>query len=467
MPGEAEDQNNVIDTKKIGFLRHMLSPSDQDYESYVTGLEGAEGKSKTNELKIYGPDHTLIETINVVDDSVLLKFVAERNTEYLPLIEANNQEYDRSNHFVKASDILYKIKLAKKGKHGYALIPGTQIDEIPENEELRKYFLKFEEDLGHALYKNSEVIKLSEIVKMKCLELLSGLNKKPDEDWDQNSLKSFLTDLETKFSSTDPDPSIAGITKSEKTPTMDEDKTGTIESVFLTQGNIREVMTILMNLAREKDFIVAKGYDKTLLDPEVKKNIKAVGDGRLAGKAKSDHVQKQPETRGSAGKNPFLIEKSTQKVDDENLNLTENEKAAQKSKDDLVKWSEGQNVWRPNEEDPFVQVARKLLLPIKAGPSGTTDRLFQLNDVFHIGIAPKNFVALVIAYILPINAHSLIEVGAAALPYMNEKASNDVASFYAQLMNGSPIVGKEMQTLLNKKSNFKIKQMIFSYKEKV
>lgn len=467
MPPEDE---NVIDVKKVGFLRHMTSPTREDRLSYIKGLnEGVEGKSRTNELKLYGNDKKVVNTIqNDQDNPIFIKFLADKNVKYLRLVEINGEDCAEKEFFVDASDILYKISLAKRVKKGepkptgYAILPGTQVDENPENEKIRKEFLQFETELGRALYSNSKVVKLSEKVKMKCLEIFTSLNTINGE----LDMSGLLDDLKANFSSEEAKPGIAGATHFEGSTKKSDPNINTYERMFFSEGNIRETMTVFMNLGGNKELFLGNNkdeprYQNTSLEEEIQANIKASGSDKYLtkGETKSKNVKDQPLTRGPADKNAFLIEKSTEQADDEGLKLTEDEKKLQ-GFHGVVKWKEGQNVWRLNEEADFIKMARTLKLPVKAGPSGTTDRLFEYNRIFNIGILPSDFIALVIAYILPINAHSLVEVMAAARPYMEIKDDSNIKDFYLELSYRSSIVSGSMFSVLESGNYPNVKKLL-------
>lgn len=434
------DEDNVIDVKKVGYLQYVDVPTKKDFDSYVEGYEKTHGKAKTHILDLYDIDKVKFGTIKVDEDSIIpIIFQALLNSEYLPLIEANGKEC-KEGTYVRAQDILYEINLAQRNTKGYALVPGTKVDESPDNEIKRKAFLGFEKDLGDFLYKSPEVITLSEHVKEKCVQIIKELNTK-DKKFNRFANHE---DLDKTFTSKKGNPTIAGDTQFD---------VGVASNVIKNIGNIRETMTVFMNFARAKDFLVnQKNYADTDLNIVVKDNIAATGTGRLIPDSgiKSEDVQNQKVNRGKAEENAFLQEKSDQKIDSPNLKLTLEEKKLQESGgkgDGLLKWSQGQDVWRLNEDADFVKMARDLSLPLKAGPSGTTDRLFQLNKTFNMNIAPKDFIALVIAYILPINAHSLVEVITAARPYIGI-GGNDMREFYRDLLFHSPIVGQAMFLVL-------------------
>jgi hypothetical protein len=106
--------------------------------------------------------------------------------------------------------------------------------------------------------------------------------------------------------------------------------------------------------------------------------------------------------------------------------LSENEKlvmfgeAASKEKalkDKHLTWSEGRKVWFINEGDAFVQKCREASVPLGGGISGTTSRIMTLSNVFQTGESAVNMRAAAIGYLLPIRAHTLIEVMKGAEPY--------------------------------------------------
>jgi hypothetical protein len=81
-----------------------------------------------------------------------------------------------------------------------------------------------------------------------------------------------------------------------------------------------------------------------------------------------------------------------------------------------LKWEEGARKWQINENDTWVQTIRELSLPIKAGPSGTTDRIMQTRTLLGVSTAVDGRASC-IGYLLPINAHSLVEIMEGAAPH--------------------------------------------------
>lgn len=72
--------------------------------------------------------------------------------------------------------------------------------------------------------------------------------------------------------------------------------------------------------------------------------------------------------------------------------------------------NEGGEKWIINETDKWVKFMRDLSLPLLAGPSGTTARLFQAFQQFGLNDQPAHSRLATIAYILPNRHHSLVEI---------------------------------------------------------
>jgi len=81
-----------------------------------------------------------------------------------------------------------------------------------------------------------------------------------------------------------------------------------------------------------------------------------------------------------------------------------------------LRWNEGIRRFIIDESHPWVQSMRAANIPVGAGPSGTTKGVMEARQLLNVS-SPTNARAAAIGYLLPINAHSLIEilVGAAAV----------------------------------------------------
>ncbi|MBM4343045.1 MAG: hypothetical protein FJ100_06675 [Deltaproteobacteria bacterium] len=78
-------------------------------------------------------------------------------------------------------------------------------------------------------------------------------------------------------------------------------------------------------------------------------------------------------------------------------------------RDTLIAWSEGTKRLMINELDPWVVAMRAMSLPLAGGPSGTTNMLMNVNDVVQ-GVGSNEARLACIGYLLPIHAHTLVEV---------------------------------------------------------
>ncbi|MFK7927704.1 MAG: hypothetical protein AB8H79_05930 [Myxococcota bacterium] len=208
-------------------------------------------------------------------------------------------------------------------------------------------------------------------------------------------------------------------------------------------GNVRTKMTALMNFGRpfqaKLEGLNKSGKTKQFIETlkandtgEVKANTETLGarakelgegGGRLTPTPRDPAATKvavQPSTRGE-----FTGGASTQSGRTaEKVGLLEDEADFQGlTKDDSqinggwetkrVLWEEGARKWLINEENDWVASIRELSLPLKAGPSGTTDRLMQTRELLGVSTA-TDCRAACLAYLLPINAHSMVEIMEAA-----------------------------------------------------
>lgn len=80
-------------------------------------------------------------------------------------------------------------------------------------------------------------------------------------------------------------------------------------------------------------------------------------------------------------------------------------------------WSEGMKSHIMNEYDPWVQLMREISVPLRAGPSGHTNVFMNGNQMLGVGAPADDMRLACLGYLLPINAHSMIEVLQAARPY--------------------------------------------------
>src|SRR5262249_29839268 len=78
-----------------------------------------------------------------------------------------------------------------------------------------------------------------------------------------------------------------------------------------------------------------------------------------------------------------------------------------------LKWSEGVKTWMTDKNNKWVQAQKKLGLPLGAGPSGTTNMCMNTGKMIG-GVDAQSLRMACIGYLLPIHAHSLVEILTAA-----------------------------------------------------
>jgi hypothetical protein len=108
--------------------------------------------------------------------------------------------------------------------------------------------------------------------------------------------------------------------------------------------------------------------------------------------------------------------------------------------DDLLPWWEGASAWDINEENAWVQEARKLNMPLAGGVSGTTNRMMQNHALLKPGTPKADMRLTALGYLIPIKAHSFHEIMVSAkangLPYTDGE--------YAPL---EPLTGPELDAI--------------------
>lgn len=73
-------------------------------------------------------------------------------------------------------------------------------------------------------------------------------------------------------------------------------------------------------------------------------------------------------------------------------------------------FTEGARYYLIDEQSEWAETLRALSLPLKAGPSGHTDMFFRANQVLGAGIPADILRLMAIGHLLPIRAHSLVEI---------------------------------------------------------
>ena len=98
------------------------------------------------------------------------------------------------------------------------------------------------------------------------------------------------------------------------------------------------------------------------------------------------------------------VAKGGRKLEETGAQMSEREVALHKKDDpswdprkDAVKWEEGTRIWVMNERDSWVQIQRRISLPVGAGPSGSTSALMSAAKLF--GTEPYGARAACIGYL--------------------------------------------------------------------
>lgn len=84
--------------------------------------------------------------------------------------------------------------------------------------------------------------------------------------------------------------------------------------------------------------------------------------------------------------------------------------------EDIVSWHEGAKSWLIDESHAWSQTMRQMSVPLMAGPSGHTNAFMQAAQFLGVD-EPYNVRLAVIGHLIPIRAHSLVEIMVAAKPY--------------------------------------------------
>jgi hypothetical protein len=101
------------------------------------------------------------------------------------------------------------------------------------------------------------------------------------------------------------------------------------------------------------------------------------------------------------------------------MELSERELAHQQQQDptwdvaqDTLRWMEGARVWCINERNAWVQLQRKLSLPLGGGPSGTTNTMMSAGAALNAD--PYALRLAAIGYVIGFGHHTLVEIMVAA-----------------------------------------------------
>jgi hypothetical protein len=82
-----------------------------------------------------------------------------------------------------------------------------------------------------------------------------------------------------------------------------------------------------------------------------------------------------------------------------------------------LKWANPVADMVMNEANAWVQTQRKDGMPLKGGPSGHTHKFMMTNQILGMPISPDDMRIVCLGHLLPINAHTFVEVIEAAKPF--------------------------------------------------
>lgn len=297
------------------------------------------------------------------------------------------------------------------GGKGWAAVEGS----LARKEEFEREALAFELEFGKRAMKNKTAHEASAALSKAALDMLYYYSV---------ALSNYKGIFDTYWKSIGP---LLGEKSEKRAGAVGQDPVNVVRAIRAgAEGNVREQMTVVFNFggALGKKLMTAKA-DKELFQRFKRrvgdkgavliKHLETQEGEYLISKSGEGPVAGQKAARGKRGE----VEKSERTLEQgEELELTEREKKHMNltSKEEALKWEEGAKVWYLNEADEWVKSVRKVSLPLKAGPSGTTDRLMQTRDLLNVSTAEATRAAC-LAYLLPINAHSLVEILVAAKPY--------------------------------------------------
>jgi len=151
------------------------------------------------------------------------------------------------------------------------------------------------------------------------------------------------------------------------------------------------------------------------------------GSARMPGLADVDSklISGQDRARIDGGSKPS--ERTIGSLDGTNAELSDREKAIQQAAigpleegeslgAENLQWAEGADKWMADETSKFVELLQSTQVPFGAGPSGTTARLMSTAQQLGYGDAVNMRLACM-GYLLPIRAHSLVEIMVSAAAY--------------------------------------------------
>jgi len=127
---------------------------------------------------------------------------------------------------------------------------------------------------------------------------------------------------------------------------------------------------------------------------------------------REDGTEVQVPGAQGGGESSALVRPENRSKTDPNIGLSEDEQKAKGYDDDLLPVLEGMVANIVDQQHWWIDFARKLEMPIRAGISGTTQRFMNMAKL--LGAEPYGARLAMVGHLVPMNAHSFHEICVAA-----------------------------------------------------
>jgi hypothetical protein len=188
----------------------------------------------------------------------------------------------------------------------------------------------------------------------------------------------------------------------------------------VTAGNVRERMTHIHNFM---DNVLGKDLINDDYEAEVDKLIQRSGMNLAKLQKRRNALgDKEKVTEKTPSAYTFLAERDKIRYKSPGSGASERQanevpglSAAEKAHmgvnkpDDKVQWNEGVKAWFVNELHDWVKINRQTGLPLAAGPSAHTNAFMRAAKYLNVN-KPYDVRLAIIGHLIPIHAHSLIEI---------------------------------------------------------
>jgi hypothetical protein len=198
----------------------------------------------------------------------------------------------------------------------------------------------------------------------------------------------------------------------------------------LTTGNIREQLTHIYNFFNS---IVGQDVVHGTKAADIKTAMRGARISHTKIKARSDELsatdkklhEKIPATdkslkaRGEIRGKPLVAgsaQSDRSAADAPGLSAREKAHMGLVNDTDRLQWNEGAKAWLIQEQQDWSRTYRGIGMPISAGPSGHTNSFMQIAQYLKVD-QPYDVRLAIIGHLLPIRAHSLVEILEAAKPW--------------------------------------------------